>query len=158
MEGSVVHVIKIEGAGEINTTSMSESSSRNEDRGEQSAAGHVSRTVQRHGSLILSGYLLWKARVHQALGRRLPYTPKPHWLPSSALTGSRTGSDGTPKPTVPRTSLGRCNSAPAPRECTHFPVMRVLAMFLQHPWCDSEPEGGFLGKSIGNFSQLIMKI
>lgn len=33
-EGSVVHVIKIEGAGEINTTSMSESGSRNEDRGE----------------------------------------------------------------------------------------------------------------------------
>lgn len=58
MEGSVVHVIKIEGAGEINTTLMSESSSRNEDRGEQSAAGHVSRTVQRDGSLILSGYLL----------------------------------------------------------------------------------------------------
>lgn len=47
MEGSVVHVIKIEGAGEISTTSMSESCSRNEDRGEWSAAGHVSRTVQR---------------------------------------------------------------------------------------------------------------
>lgn len=59
MEGSVVHVInKIEGAGEINTNSMSESGSRNEDRGEESAAGHVVQDCLERWKPIASGYLL----------------------------------------------------------------------------------------------------
>ena len=55
---SVGHVIKMEGAGEMDTPSLLGSGSRNADQAEQSAARHESRAVQRHRSLICLEYFV----------------------------------------------------------------------------------------------------